>query len=94
MTDHKENGKHCHDHKHDHEHKKGHCHDDHPHGKCKCVCHNMNGLFIAAIGVVLLLSNLEIITAQVTHIAWPSLLILIGLKKSFGRGQCKCCSHS
>ena len=59
--------------------------------KCGCPCHKMSGIFIVLIGVAFLLGNLGVISAHAVGIAWPVLLILAGLKKTF-RGMCKCCS--
>jgi hypothetical protein len=60
---------------------------------CCCVCHMMGGILIALIGVTVLLGNLEIITPKIVGLVWPSLLILLGLKKAL-KGRCSCCSKS
>lgn len=57
---------------------------------CKCPHHKMVPLFIALIGLVFLLQALGTISASFAEIAWPILLILIGLQKMFG-GMCSCC---
>jgi hypothetical protein len=60
-------------------------------GMCKCPHHKAIPLFIVLIGVVFLLQALGMITAQFAGIAWPVLIILIGLQKMFA-GMCKCCA--
>ena len=65
---------------------------DQNHGsRCKCPHHKLNGILIALIGLAFLLAHLDVIPMHVVGMIWPVLLILIGLKKSFGRGMCKCC---
>jgi len=61
---------------------------------CKCPCHKMMGILIALIGVTFLLGNLDVVSQKFVATAWPILLILIGLKKSFLKGMCKCCSEA
>ncbi len=62
--------------------------------KCGCFCHNFNGILIALLGLDFLLGRLGVISEQIVSIAWPVLLLLIGLKSSFGKGKCKCCKDS
>ncbi len=61
---------------------------------CKCPCHKMNGILIALIGLVFLLGHLDVIAQRIVDIAWPVLVILLGLKNSMGKGKCKCCANS
>jgi len=61
-------------------------------GKCGCPCHKMTGIFVALIGIDFLLGTLDVVSQKVVGIVWPVLLILLGLKNSFGKGKCKCCS--
>ncbi len=60
-------------------------------GRCPCLCHKAIGLLITAIGVVFLLGALNVLTPHCVELLWPILVILIGLKKTFGKGMCKCC---
>jgi Domain of unknown function (DUF5668) len=58
--------------------------------KCGCPCHKMAGVFVALIGVMFLLQNLGVLSANLVGIIWPVLLILAGVKSVF-KGMCKCC---
>ncbi len=58
---------------------------------CKCPHHKIVPMLIALIGVLFLLSALNIIGEKLTMIGWPVLVILIGLNKMMG-GKCKCCA--
>ena len=60
-------------------------------GGCGCPHHKMVPLFITLIGLVFLLKTLGTISMGFADVAWPVLLILVGLQKMFGR-MCKCCS--
>lgn len=60
---------------------------------CKCPHHKMVPLCIALIGLVFLLQALGMIGVAFAEIAWPILLILIGLQKMSG-GMCKCCNKA
>lgn len=57
---------------------------------CKCVHHQMVPLFIVLIGLTFLLQAFGVLSDYFVSLAWPILLILIGLQKMFGR-MCKCC---
>ena len=59
-------------------------------GSCGCNCHKAVPLLITLIGVALLLGALGYVSDYAVSVAWPVLLILIGLKKLTG-GMCKCC---
>jgi hypothetical protein len=61
---------------------------------CGCTCHKMNGIFVALIGLAFLLGALDVVSQHVVGIAWPVVLILLGLQNSLGRGRCKCCAES
>ena len=61
---------------------------------CKCPCHKMLGILIALIGVVFLLGNYDVVSMRFVANAWPTLLIIIGLKKACPKGICKCCSQA
>lgn len=57
---------------------------------CKCPHHKMVPLFIVLIGLTFLLEALGVVSVGFANVAWPILLILIGLQKMM-RGMCKCC---
>ncbi len=58
---------------------------------CRCPHHKMVPLGIVLIGLVFLLQALNVLAASTAAVAWPVILILIGLQKMMG-GMCKCCS--
>jgi len=60
-------------------------------GKCSCPCHKMIGVFIVLIGLTFLLSALNVLSAHMTEIIWPVLVILAGVQTMF-RNKCNCCS--
>ncbi len=68
-----------------------HSHTQHEDASCRCPHHKMNGIFIALAGLAFLLANLDVIPMQMANVIWPSLVILVGLTKAFGRKICKCC---
>jgi hypothetical protein len=49
-------------------------------------------LFITLIGLAFLLKAVNVISAGTLDIAWPVIVILIGLQKMMG-GMCKCCGE-
>ena len=57
----------------------------------KCACHKMVPALIMLIGLAFLLQALGVLSASFVALAWPVLLILIGLKKMTA-GMCGCCS--
>lgn len=57
---------------------------------CKCPHHKIIPILITLIGVLFLLSSLNIVGEKVAMIGWPILVILIGLNKMMS-GKCKCC---
>jgi len=59
---------------------------------CGCMCHKVMGVLIMLIGLVFLLQTFGVVSPRFVAITWPILLILIGFKKSFLKGRCKCCS--
>jgi uncharacterized membrane protein len=61
--------------------------------ECACACHKMVPVLIVLLGLLFLLQALGILSAAVTGIIWPILLILIGLKKML-KNNCKCCKKS
>jgi hypothetical protein len=58
--------------------------------KCCCPCHKMGGVFIILIGVVALLTSLDVITDKTMWVTFSVIVILIGLCK-LCRSFCKCC---
>lgn len=58
---------------------------------CKCPHHKMMPLLVVLFGVLFLLHNWGMFSDGFVAIAWPSIVILAGLKKMFS-GMCKCCS--
>ena len=60
-------------------------------GMCSCAHHKAVPVFIVLIGLAFLLRSLGVLTADFVAMAWPVLVILIGLQKMMG-GMCKCCS--
>lgn len=63
-----------------------------PGGRCTCFHHKLVPILIILLGLAFLLENLNVLTAGFVGLAWPVLLILVGVVKIFGHG-CKCCSH-
>lgn len=59
---------------------------------CRCPHHKMVPLFITLLGLVFLLGNVGVLSGGFVGIAWPILLLLIGLQK-LSRGMCKCCAN-
>lgn len=59
---------------------------------CKCPHHKAVPLFIVLIGLVFLLRALGTISMSAADVAWPILLMAIGLQKMMG-GMCKCCAN-
>lgn len=60
--------------------------------KCGCGCHKMGGILVILFGLVFLLGALDVLSARVVSITWPSLIILAGLK-ALAKGKCKCCKE-
>ncbi len=58
-------------------------------GMCSCPHHKMVPLFIVLIGLIFLLEAMGTVTMAFANMAWPILVILIGLMK-MTRGMCKC----
>lgn len=58
---------------------------------CRCPHHSMMPIFITALGLIFLLGALDVLTARVTSIAWPIVVILAGLTKLTSK-MCACCS--
>ncbi len=58
---------------------------------CSCPHHKFVPVLIMLIGLAFLLQALDVLSASFVSVAWPVLLILIGLQKCC-RGMCKCCN--
>ena len=57
---------------------------------CSCWHHKLVPLLITLIGVTFLLGVYHVLTPTFVNMAWPILLILIGLFKMC-EGMCPCC---
>lgn len=57
---------------------------------CNCPHHKVVPGLVALIGLAFLLQALNVLSASFVALAWPILLILIGVKKMCS-GMCKCC---
>ena len=60
---------------------------------CSCPCHKMLGILIILLGLVFLLESLAVLSPYIVSMAWPVLVMLIGLKL-ITKGVCKCCDKS
>jgi len=66
-------------------------------GSCNCPCHSHKvkklfiGGFLVVFGLVFLLNKLNYTSDSFTNLAWPVLLVLLGIV-FVGKGCCKCCS--
>lgn len=60
-----------------------------PAGACRCVHHKVVPILIILFGLVFLLGTLGYLDANIARIAWPTIIILVGLVKLFS-GSCKC----
>ena len=60
--------------------------------KCSCPHHSMVPVFIIILGLVLLAHALGFITDELNAVAWPAIIVLIGLQKFFGK-WCRCCGR-
>ncbi|MBI5654266.1 hypothetical protein HZC53_01230 [Candidatus Uhrbacteria bacterium] len=59
-------------------------------GGCKCPHHKVVPVLITFIGVLFLFKAVGYLSASSVDLAWPVLLIIIGLQKTFG-SMCRCC---
>ncbi len=57
---------------------------------CACPCHKSVGVLIILFGLTFLLGAFDIISARMVSLIWPTLIVLVGLKKTM-TGMCKCC---
>jgi len=62
------------------------------HGMCGCPHHKVVPLCITLIGLAFLLQALGTLTPSFVAMAWPVLLIVIGLMK-LTKGMCTCCGN-
>lgn len=58
---------------------------------CKCPHHKVVPVLIVLLGLVFLLQAMGTISSDFASLAWPVVIILIGLQKLFG-GMCSCCN--
>jgi uncharacterized membrane protein len=56
---------------------------------CRCSHHKIVPVLVVLLGLLFLLANLGVFSGSFTGVAWPILLILIGLVK-LNSGSCKC----
>ncbi|MEK7625133.1 MAG: DUF5668 domain-containing protein [Patescibacteria group bacterium] len=62
------------------------CHWNHT---CGCPHHKLMPMLLVALGLTFLLGNLGLVSSSFVDMAWPILLILMGLQKMLG-SMCKC----
>ncbi len=60
--------------------------------KCRCMHHKMVPVYLILLGLLFLLTALDVISSDVTNIVWPIFIILIGLQKLL-QNRCNCCSR-
>lgn len=60
--------------------------------KCPCTHHKMVPVYLIVLGLLFLLTALDVISSDVTDVIWPVLLILIGLQKLL-QSRCNCCGR-
>lgn len=58
---------------------------------CPCPHHKMVPVYVVLLGVLFLLNAFDVVTAGVTAMVWPIIIIAIGLQKIF-QSRCSCCS--
>jgi hypothetical protein len=61
--------------------------------KCNCVCHAITGVFIALIGIAILLAVFDVITPRTAWMIAGIVVVLIGLK-TMCSGICKHCQKN
>lgn len=59
---------------------------------CKCPHHKMGPVLIILLGLLWLLSALDVISLNIVSITLPVIIIVIGLMVLF-RGDCPRCNH-
>ena len=57
---------------------------------CDCSHHKIVPALVVVFGLVFLLGTLEVLAVRTVDIAWPIIVILVGLNMLFS-GKCKCC---
>ncbi len=60
--------------------------------KCTCAHHKMVPALIALLGFVFLLNSLALVPQRFADLAWPTIIMLIGLQKLFEH-KCRCCGQ-
>jgi hypothetical protein len=60
-------------------------------GACNCPHHKMGPLLIILLGLLWLLSALNVISINIVSIILPIIVIAIGLMVLF-KGECRCCN--
>lgn len=59
-------------------------------GGCKCMHHKAPSILVVLFGLLFLLKALGYVSMATVDIAWPILVLLLGLMK-LTSGKCKCC---
>ncbi len=57
---------------------------------CKCMHHKVPSLLVVLFGLLFLLKAWDMVSMGFVDVAWPVLVILLGLMK-LTSGKCKCC---
>lgn len=70
-------------------HEMGQAHSCHWNNQCGCPHHKLLPMLLVVLGLTFLLGNLGLVSSDFVNLAWPILLILIGLQKGLGL-MCKC----
>ncbi len=61
-------------------------------GVCRCPHHKVVPGLITLLGLAFLLEAVGVLSTQTVSIAWPTIIILIGLNKAFAY-KCTCCGR-
>ncbi|MBI2041591.1 MAG: hypothetical protein HYT20_01045 [Candidatus Nealsonbacteria bacterium] len=56
---------------------------------CKCAHHKVMPMLIVLLGLTFLFKELGTLSVGAANVIWPSIVIVMGLKKMMG--HCKCC---
>ena len=64
-------------------------HACHWNNQCGCRHHRMVPMLLVLLGLTFLLGNLGVVSAEFVDVAWPVLVIVVGLQKMMGL-KCKC----
>lgn len=67
----------------------GQGHACHWNNQCRCMHHRVVPMLLVLLGLAFLLENLGLLSSGFVGLAWPVLVMLIGLQKMMGL-SCKC----